>query len=385
MRKFFLVLLFAAPFLFAQNPSFPRPGTEIAARRLERIRHGVNLSHWFAQLGSETPYDARHFGTYNTSKDIELIARTGFDHVRLTFNPEPLMLPNGELEPAMLQALDAAVDTVLANGLNVILDAHPESPFKQRLSVDFASRKAFVIFWQKFALHELRRDPERVFFELLNEPEFESSDEWSQYQNQIVSGVRAVDRQHTLILGGAKWSGMWELLHITPSEDGNVIYNFHYYDPHTFTHQGATWSMKWLIPLRGLRYPAVQDQKKLADAQPTLEGKLGVIHYGFDSWGFDRISQEIGVAADWTRLNHVVLTCNEFGVYRRFTEPVDREKWLSDVRTALEKNGIGWTIWDYAGGFGVVVRENGKTNVDTGIVKALALSPKKPGAVSAGN
>ena len=42
--------------------------------------------------------------------------------------------------------------------------------------------------------------------------------------------------------------------------------------------------------------------------------------------------------------------CNEFGVYRKDADPGDRAAWISDVRTSLEKHGIGWAMWDYEAG-----------------------------------
>jgi endoglucanase len=47
------------------------------------------------------------------------------------------------------------------------------------------------------------------------------------------------------------------------------------------------------------------------------------------------------------------------------------------MRTSLEKYGIGWTMWDYAGGFGVVNKQNGHATADAEIVKALGLAVKK--------
>jgi endoglucanase len=41
------------------------------------------------------------------------------------------------------------------------------------------------------------------------------------------------------------------------------------------------------------------------------------------------------------------------------------------VRTSLEKHGIGWTMWDYSGGFGIVTKENGQPQPDEVTVKAL--------------
>jgi hypothetical protein len=44
------------------------------------------------------------------------------------------------------------------------------------------------------------------------------------------------------------------------------------------------------------------------------------------------------------------------------------------VRTALEEDGIGWAMWDYRGGFGVVWKEDGQpARVDESVVRALGL------------
>jgi endoglucanase len=71
----------------------------------------------------------------------------------------------------------------------------------------------------------------------------------------------------------------------------------------------------------------------------------------------------------------VILVCNEFGVYRAYTDPKDRDAWIHDVRSALEKNRIGWAMWDYSGSFGVVIKKDGKTEVDDGVLQALGLKP----------
>jgi hypothetical protein len=43
------------------------------------------------------------------------------------------------------------------------------------------------------------------------------------------------------------------------------------------------------------------------------------------------------------------------------------------VRTALEHNGIGWTMWDYSGSFGLVTKKDGKAVADENVVRALGL------------
>jgi hypothetical protein len=69
------------------------------------------------------------------------------------------------------------------------------------------------------------------------------------------------------------------------------------------------------------------------------------------------------------------LICNEFGAYRRVTDPVSRANWIHDVRTALEADGIGWAMWDYRGNFGVVLKQGSEpATPDPATVTALGLS-----------
>jgi len=44
------------------------------------------------------------------------------------------------------------------------------------------------------------------------------------------------------------------------------------------------------------------------------------------------------------------------------------------VRTALEKHGIGWAMWEYSGGFGVVTKQGGQSIPDESTVRALGLT-----------
>ena len=86
-----------------------------------------------------------------------------------------------------------------------------------------------------------------------------------------------------------------------------------------------------------------------------------------------RIAAEMKQAAEWARRRRVPVVCDEFGVYREFADPADRAAWLHDVRTALEHEGIGWTMWDYAGSFGVVTKKDGKAVADDGVLRALGM------------
>ena len=88
----------------------------------------------------------------------------GFDHVRLSVNPEPMMRHNmaDQLPPEYLGYLDAAVKMVLGHGLAVIIDMHPESEFKERLVQHDDFVEQFSDYWRAIARHYSTYDPEMV-------------------------------------------------------------------------------------------------------------------------------------------------------------------------------------------------------------------------------
>jgi hypothetical protein len=129
-----LLLFLSLPSAFAQNPA---PLSSVPAARLAHIRHGINLSEWFAQVYDSKGYTKEHFQTWSTAADIALIRSTGFDHVRLSVNPQPIMDAGQRGATAeYFGYLDAAMKMILDAGLAVELDMHPDSDFKVRLNED---------------------------------------------------------------------------------------------------------------------------------------------------------------------------------------------------------------------------------------------------------
>jgi len=351
------------------------PVSAVPASRLAHLRHGINLSEWFAQVYDPKGYTKEHFESWTTATDIALIKSAGFDHVRLSVNPQPMMdaasRSGGTAE--YFGYLDSAVKMTLDAGLAVELDTHPESDFKARLAKEDEFVERFADFWRMVAQHYSSYDPERVFFEILNEPEMRDPYRWYGVEAKLAAAIREGAPRHTILAAGAKWDDDDDMVFLEPLRDPNVIYVFHFYEPHVFTHQGATWGAFYWHWLKGLHYPSSpENAAQVAATVPDAVHRLDVIRYGLDHWDASRVEAEINQAADWGQRNGVPLVCNEFGVYRH-ADPEDRVAWIKDVRTALERHGIGWAMWDYSGSFGVVTKKDGKAALDEGTVKALGL------------
>lgn len=371
----FSALFLLSVSLFAQDRA---AGVQTAFARAKHLRQGINASEWFAQSAND--YSAARTDRYTDAADIALMAKLGFDNVRLSIDPQPLEWPplNQEgFSADFLGRLDRAVDAMLANGLAVQIDIHPEEQYKQQVKNSSEGVQRFVMLWRRLAAHYASRDPEKVFFEIMNEPEVNDPYRWAGIQAAAAAAIREAAPRNTLIATGPNWSDIADLLTQHPLPDGNVIYNFHYYEPHAFTHQGAVWGSPWWRYTHNIPYPATDSSLDLLKQVPDLADRFAFEHYWLDHWDAHRIRLEMDAAADWSKANNVPLICNEFGAYRAVTDPASRMNWIRDVRIALEADNIGWTMWDYRGGFGVVWKDDGKpAKVDDNVVEALGLKAK---------
>jgi aryl-phospho-beta-D-glucosidase BglC (GH1 family) len=378
------VLLSLAVAAFGQSQDTPRQqetqdraaGVRTAFARAQHLKHGINASQWFAQSASD--YSAARTNRYTDAADIALMAKLGFDNLRLSIDATPLEgWPHGAdgLNAEFLGRLDKAVDTMLADGLAVTIDVHPEENYKEKVRTTSDGVDRFTMLWRRLAAHYATRDPERVFFEIMNEPEVSDPYRWAGIQARVAAAIREVAPQNTIIATGPNYSDVQDLLTQHPLADGNVIYNFHFYDPHEFTHQGAGWGASWWVYTHGIPYPASEDSmQELLKEVPDPANRFQLERYWLDHWDGHRIRLTIDEAAAWGQASNVPLICNEFGAYREHTDEQSRMNWIRDVRTALEADGIGWAMWDYRGGFGVVWKEDGQpAKVDEQVVEALGL------------
>ena len=368
MRRLLLVatLLFSYLNLAGQSVS-------PAWKRAEHLRHGINASEWLAQSRDYSPQRLR---TFTTLDDVARMHSIGFDHVRLSIDPAIFDCQGPWKQCERVQVLDEVIAKALSLDLAVILDIHPNDEYKRQLASSDNAVDKFTMLWTQIATYYAKTDPERVFFEVLNEPEV-GIYRWAGIQQSLVSAIRRVAPENTIIVTCGEYSNPDDLARMPQIADDNYIVNFHYYNPHIFTHQGARWGEGYWANLRQVPFPGTPDSVVEPIAQQSDDfARWKLTQYGLEHWDAQHVAGEIQFAATWAGRRHVPLTCNEFGVYRNYSNPQDRLRWIEAVRTALEQNKIGWTMWDYQGGFGVVTKSNGTTVEDEGVIKALGLRPR---------
>jgi hypothetical protein len=310
----FLFILMMDP-LSAQTPA---NGPSVAFARVRYLAHGINASNWYAQTGD---YSVQRLTTYITPQDFALIHRMGFENVRLSIDAAQLIRnPSaGGLNADFLAHLDTTIHDILSNDLAVIVDIHPQDSYKHALRTNESAVTSFLALWRALAAHYAATDPERVFFEILNEPEIPDPSRWSDIEGRAVAMIRSAAPRHTIIATGANYSGIEDLIRLEPLADNNIVYKFHYYQPFPFTHQGADWGRDQWKALRDIPYPSTPEAvaPKLVE-EPIAPYRYYLNEYGFDRWDGDRVASEIRFAAEWSAVHHVPVWCGEFGVYRLY-------------------------------------------------------------------
>jgi aryl-phospho-beta-D-glucosidase BglC (GH1 family) len=353
--------------------------SEVSDLRVSRLAKGVNLPGWlWLNRGPVGELEDRY-----PDADFRLMKRLGLTHVRV-----PIDMANvydedapGLLNERNVQYLDRGIKRVLSHELAIIIDIHSVSQreggsnYSGPLGTDEAFTDVFCRFWTALARHLSQFDPDWVVLEPMNEPVLSGKeDQWPPVQKEIVAAIRRGAPRHTILATGAHWWNLDTLLELEPLDDPNVIYNFHFYEPHIFTHQGASWSSDWVKTLRNIPYPSSPE---------AIEGLLGeysderivshIRHYGEQRWNADKIEGRMRLASNWAERHGVAIVCDEWGTYKRYCRPEHRVAWLRDVRESCEKFGIGWCMWTFDGSFGLVNRENGKVHVDLDVARALGL------------
>src|SRR5450756_498181 len=157
----------AAPRAHTQALDEPFEGARVTQTQgpaaAARLRHGVNLSHWFSQVYVAPGYSAAHYDSYMGQSDLELIAAQGFDHVRFPIAVEHLVEADGSrLDREFVARIEREIDQLHALGLAVIVDAHPEAEFKNDLARSDDAVERFVIMWSNLAARFADSDPASV-------------------------------------------------------------------------------------------------------------------------------------------------------------------------------------------------------------------------------
>lgn len=359
----------------------------VPASRVALLASGVNLSHWLWLPKEQVAEDRWKF---ITREELVALGDAELKHVRLPLDPAALWDRDAKaLRPGAWGEAEYAVELCLAAGLGVVFDVHPLGGRSKWIMPDekTGATEHLEALWMALAPRCARWDAERLFVEIMNEPhEVKEAGVWAAAQQRVATIVRDHCPNHTIIATGDEWGGVEGLKKLEPLEDGNVVYSFHFYEPMTFTHQGATWGWEGWKNLRNVPYPCTTQQAKdVAKMIDDEKGRKGLIgehtdkedaKQQFGGWNRARIAARIEEAHAWSRKHSrkgeaLALYCGEFGAIKQFAPRESRLAWVRDVAGVCREKGIGWAMWDYCGGFALSEEKEGKRIVDADMAQSL--------------
>lgn len=366
------------------QPASEQTNFQSSAVLPQQLAKGISLATWFTDWADATQYATRF-----TTTHLDTLKRLGFTYVRLPIGYKTLYQESNpsQLNPANIGYVDAAVQMILNAGLAVTIDYHPlNSDYEKELYFTDTKINELAAYWKSLASYFSKYSSQQVFFEVYNEPHYgqyelaKNADAWKWWwpkQEKLVQAIREVTSQHYIIVGAEGFNNIQYLTQATPYKQKNIIYNFHFYEPFIFTHQGATWTADAYKQLKNVPYPSTPDNvKSLVAASTNSEVKSMLTSYGNQRWNAAVIENKIKAVADWAQKNNVAVICNEFGAYKPYSPVASRSQYIQDVRTIFEKYQIGWAMWECDATFGLLCYPGAARTdfyVDANIKDALGL------------
>jgi len=366
------VVLFAVSVASAADPA------AVPKECLQKLSRGLNLSMWWAQM----PPDDKRFKGHVTAEDAARIKQLGCTFVRLPVDPQALtdLSKSGAMKADRLKLFEKSLDLFQEQGVAVLVCPYLDDDAKVRVMTDPKWRANFAVFLRTLAEKLSTRPVDMIFLEVLNEPACNDQSIVDGFLKEMMPELRKGAPKHTLVVpsnlrANNRMDTVGGFANGKTVADANAIYDLHFYDPVTFTHQGATW-MPWQCKfIKNLPYPSSLELiRPVLKDYPSQGAKDWAVKYGQEQWNKDRIDAALQRAIDWGAKNKATILCGEFGCFGDYCPPEARAKYLRDVRETLEKHSLGWAMWEYCGGFGVVQEKDGKRFIDDKVCEALGLS-----------
>ncbi|MFN8441541.1 MAG: glycoside hydrolase family 5 protein [Caldilineaceae bacterium] len=325
---FLLLILLAACNTYWPSHPTPSPSTAPIFVLNRKLGHGLNLG---------DALDAPSEGEWGLALEEEyfkLIADAGFDHIRvpIRWTAHAADTPPYTIDETFFERIDWVLENAKANGLAVVINHHH---YDQVMSDPVGQHDKFVSMWQQIATR-YRDQPDSVIFELLNEASGElTMNKWNDLAAELIAVIRKNNPTRAIIIGSIDYNKLHTLPLLKLPDDPNLIVTFHYYEPFSFTTQGADWlegADSWL----GTTWTGTVMQRRSIERD------------------FDQV-------ATWARANNRPIYLGEFGAIRK-ADDESRIRWTRAVTESASKRDFSLAYWEFASEFGLYDRERNEWN-----------------------
>ena len=310
---------------------------QLAFNRAKSLDNGISIS-WLEQT-----WNANILQTEGIKPaDLELLKKLGFKSIRL---PVAFKYFQSKHIPdeQVLDCIDKAWKLCRTYGFKMIIDYH----YGDLADNNYQTATAEIInTWAMIAKKYRNTDENSLFFELYNEPPPISPQVWKDAAYNIVTAIRSIDKQRTLLVGASNYNSIYELSRFVRLKDENIIYTFHFYEPFFFTHQGADWVGNQMATT-GVPFPySVEKFPPLNQKAKGTWGETNYYKYKID--GNERsVQDKLQIVKNWGNKYTVPLLCGEYGSYDKYADEQSRCNYIKAVKKSLKQLNMPGILWDY--------------------------------------
>lgn len=204
--------------------------------------------------------------THHTAESYSELAEMGFNSVRFYLN---YALFESDSAPYTYREegfdwIDQNLAWAKAAGIRLVLNMHyPQGGYQSQgdgtaLWTDPENQARLTALWKEIA-RRYADEPAILGYGLVNEPVVaasngaESLQLWQSVAQTLTDAIRTVDQNHLIFvermcaaqdLAGTneQWQNFNDENNYVHIDGENIVYEFHYYEPHAFSHQGLDWA-----------------------------------------------------------------------------------------------------------------------------------------------
>lgn len=284
---------------------------------------------------------------------LDFLAKHGFDFVRIPTDYRLWTTDFDYFHPdeSVFESIDGYLDALRSRGIHMCLNVHRAPGYcingnnleRHNLWADEVAQDAFVFMWEGFARRYLGVPSEALSFDLINEPPDVGQYGFTREVHQkvirrTVAAIRAIDPTREIVIDGIAGG------HLAMPElaDLGVIHSGRGYQPMPISHFEATW---WdgHVGLPQPLYPGTE-----------WDGRV---------WDRDAL---VAFYQPWREVEArgVQVHIGEFGCHNRTPNDVAL-RWLGDLLSVFKQFGWGYSLWNFAGPFGIVEHGRPGTQYET--------------------
>jgi hypothetical protein len=249
------------------------------------------------------------------------------------------ILPGEPLTLKLSEALNrwaTVIDWALQNDIYVVVAFNPyvwnadDWPDDGRsLWKDESARVELVQAWADLA--KRFKGIDGLIFDLVNEPHGTTADEingnhalpkqvWNDLYPRLIDAIRAEDPNRWIVVTPI-WGQPSNFVDLAVSTAPKLIYTFHFYDPHFFTHQGigSSWPPAESVSYPGTTRDAIWEPERF--------------------WDKSVLEERLRPAINFRDSHQVRVLCGEYGS-NAFAPEDSQARWTTDVIDLLEQYGF---------------------------------------------